>query len=222
MKAIKNIEFNKIMNLEKIVPYGDKTINSLMIALKNSLNMTIFSFDENEMLSEHSAPADALVYILDGELEISINKIKHNVKKGQMILMPANILHALKALKKSKMLLIIVKKQEDLGGFINLNYSKEIQMKDILVGFEGGVVSKRIIDLKDLTSLMFAMSENQEIEHNQTEGELFILNLDGELDIIIGDNQELMKKDDIIVIPPNVLYQIKAKTDSKFILIEIN
>ncbi|MDX8336189.1 cupin domain-containing protein [Candidatus Cetobacterium colombiensis] len=222
MKAIKNIEFNKIMNLEKIVPYGDKTINSLMVALKNSLNMTIFSFDENEMLSEHSAPADALVYILDGELEISINKIKHNVKKGQMILMPANILHALKALKKSKMLLIIVKKQEDLGGFINLNYSKEIQMKDILVGFEGGVVSKRIIDLKDLTSLMFAMSENQEIEHNQTEGELFILNLDGELDIIIGDNQELMKKDDIIVIPPNVLYQIKAKTDSKFILIEIN
>ncbi|MCX3066040.1 cupin domain-containing protein [Cetobacterium somerae] len=222
MNAIRNMDYNKVINLKDLVPYGEKTINSMMIALKNSLNSAVFAFDKEEMLSEHSAPADALVYVLDGELEISINKIGHKVKKGEMILMPANIPHALKALEKSKMLLIIVKKHEDIGGFINLEYSKELLMKDIVTGFKGGVVSKRILNLENLTSLMFAISENEEIEHNKTEGELLVLNLDGELDITINNQKELLKEDQIIVIPYNVLYEIKAKTDSKFLLIEIN
>lgn len=222
MNAIRNIEFNKVINLKELVPYGEKTINSMMIALKSSLNSAIFAFDKEEMLSEHSAPADALVYILDGELEISINKIVHKVKKGEMILMPANIPHALKALEKTKMLLVIVKKQEDIGGFINLEYSKELLMKDILAGFKGGVVSKRILNLKNLTSMMFAISENEEIEHNKTEGELIVLTLDGELDIIIDSERKNLKEDEIIVVPPNTLYEIKAITDSKFLLIEIN
>ncbi|MGL5208952.1 cupin domain-containing protein [Cetobacterium sp.] len=222
MNAIRNMDYNKVINLKDLVPYGEKTINSMMIALKNSLNSAVFAFDKEEMLSEHSAPADALVYVLDGELEISINKIGHKVKKGEMILMPANIPHALKALEKSKMLLIIVKKHEDIGGFISLEYSKELLMKDIVTGFKGGVVSKRILNLENLTSLMFAISENEEIEHNKTEGELLVLNLDGELDITINNQKEILKEDQIIVIPYNVLYEIKAKTDSKFLLIEIN
>lgn len=222
MNAIRNMDYNKVINLKDLVPYGEKTINSMMIALKNSLNSAVFAFDKEEMLSEHSAPADALVYVLDGELEISINKIGHKVKKGEMILMPANIPHALKALEKSKMLLIIVKKHEDIGGFINLEYSKELLMKDIVTGFKGGVVSKRILNLENLTSLMFTISENEEIEHNKTKGELLILNLDGELDITINNQKEILKEDQIIVIPYNVLYEIKAKTDSKFLLIEIN
>ena len=222
MNAIRNMDYNKVINLKDLVPYGEKTINSMMIALKNSLNSAVFAFDKEEMLSEHSAPADALVYVLDGELEISINKIGHKVKKGEMILMPANIPHALKALEKSKMLLIIVKKHEDIGGFINLENSKELLMKDIVTGFKGGVVSKRILNLENLTSLMFAISENEEIEHNKTEGELLVLNLDGELDITINNQKEILKEDQIIVIPYNVLYEIKAKIDSKFLLIEIN
>lgn len=222
MNAIRNMDYNKVINLKDLVPYGEKTINSMMIALKNSLNSAVFAFDKEEMLSEHSAPADALVYVLDGELEISINKIGHKVKKGEMILMPANIPHALKALEKSKMLLIIVKKHEDIGGFINLEYSKELLMKDIVTGFKGGVVSKRILNLENLTSLMFAISENEEIEHNKTEGELLVLNLDGELNITINNQKEILKEDQIIVIPYNVLYEIKAKIDSKFLLIEIN
>lgn len=222
MNAIRNIELNEVITLKDLVPYGEKTINSLMIALKNSLNSAIFAFDKDEMLSEHSAPADALVYVLDGELEISINKVIYKVRAGEMILMPANIPHALKATEKAKMLLIIVKKQEEIGGFINLEYSKELLMKDILIGFKGGVVSKRVLNLENLTALMFALSENEEIEHNQTEGELIILNLDGEVNVTVNNSVKTLKKDQILVIPPNTLYEIKAKTDNKFLLIEIN
>ena len=69
----------------------------------------MFSFDKDEGLSEHTAPFDALVYIFDGEAEITISKEPHIVKKGQMIIMPANEPHALKALKKFKMMLVMIK-----------------------------------------------------------------------------------------------------------------
>jgi len=71
--------------------------------------MTIFAFDQDEGLSEHTAPFDALVYILEGEAEISIDKNPHVVKSGEMIIMPAGKPHALRALTKFKMLLTLFK-----------------------------------------------------------------------------------------------------------------
>lgn len=220
MNTLRNIEFNKIENLKNLVPYGDNTINSLMIALNNNLNMAIFSFDKNEMLSEHSAPADAFVYILEGSLEISINKINYTVNKNETILMPANILHGLKALEKTKMLLIIIKKSGDEGGFTNIDYSKVQKVTDLVTGFKGGVVSKRIANLKDTTSLIFAISNNEEIEHNQTEGELFICNFQGELSIKINEQENLLKENEIITISPNTLYELKSISESKFLMLE--
>ncbi|MHA2393384.1 MAG: cupin domain-containing protein, partial [Promethearchaeota archaeon] len=71
--------------------------------------VTLFSFDKDEGLSEHTAPFDALVYVFDGEAEITISKQPHRVKKGQMIIMPAHEPHALKALEKFKMMLVMIK-----------------------------------------------------------------------------------------------------------------
>ncbi|MFW9894747.1 MAG: cupin domain-containing protein [Candidatus Thorarchaeota archaeon] len=71
--------------------------------------VTLFSFDQGEGLSEHTTPFDAIVYIFDGEAEIMISQKRYILTKGQMILMPANEPHALKALKKFKMMLIMVK-----------------------------------------------------------------------------------------------------------------
>lgn len=222
MNTFKNIDLDKVIDLERLVPYGENTINSIMLGLKNDLNITVFSFDENEMISEHSAPADALVYILDGELEISIEKEIFKVKKNEMILMPATIPHALKASKKSKMLLIIVKKKDNMGGFINLDYSINKLFTSSIEGFKGGVVSKRIIKNKDLSSLIFAISENEEIEHNQVEGETLILTLEGELSIITNGNRSIIKKNEIFIVPSNTLYELKSNLNSKFILIEIS
>ena len=71
--------------------------------------VTLFSFDEDQGLSEHSAPFDALVHIFDGEAVITISGKPYNLTKGQMIIMPANEPHALKAIKKFKMMLIMLK-----------------------------------------------------------------------------------------------------------------
>ncbi len=72
-------------------------------------NITLFAFDKDQQLSEHSAPFDATVQVLDGEAEIRIGGTPHVLKAGDMIIMPANIPHAVFAISAFKMLLIMIK-----------------------------------------------------------------------------------------------------------------
>jgi quercetin dioxygenase-like cupin family protein len=99
----------KVFDLEKMLDYQDGSVVSRTLINKDIGTVTLFSFDKDEGLSEHTAPFDALVYVFDGEAEISISKQKNIVKKGQMIIMPAHEPHALKALNKFKMMLVMIK-----------------------------------------------------------------------------------------------------------------
>src|SRR5580765_6592025 len=85
-----------------LVNYQDGSIVSREIVKKPTGNVTLFAFDEGQGLSEHSAPFDALVQVLEGETEIMISGQPHQLQGGEMILIPANQPHALKALKKFK------------------------------------------------------------------------------------------------------------------------
>lgn len=100
----------QVIELAKLVDYQDSTIVSRTIINKEAGTVTLFAFDEGQGLSEHTAPFDALVHILDGEAEIFISGKPFHPKKGDMIIMPANKPHALKAVKRFKMLLVMVKK----------------------------------------------------------------------------------------------------------------
>ncbi len=91
------------------VGYQAGSVVSKQLIKKETGNITLFAFDEGQGLSEHTAPYDAFVYVLDGETEISISKNPFNLKKGDMIIMPANKPHALKALTKFKMLLVMIR-----------------------------------------------------------------------------------------------------------------
>ncbi|HDQ03332.1 MAG TPA: cupin domain-containing protein [Deltaproteobacteria bacterium] len=95
--------------LKEITAYQQHSVVSREIIRKPSGTMTVFAFDEGQGLSEHTAPFDAAVYILDGEVQIKIAGETHKVKAGEMIIMPANKPHALHAAKKFKMLLIMIK-----------------------------------------------------------------------------------------------------------------
>ena len=99
----------EILNLETLLDYQEGSVVSRMLMNKKIGTVTLFSFDKGEGLSEHTAPFDALVYIIDGKAEIIISKKVYILEKGQMITMPANDPHALKALERFKMMLIMVK-----------------------------------------------------------------------------------------------------------------
>ncbi len=108
--SIKNEEFlEKAMALDKTVEYSKGSIVSKTIVEKKTGTVTLFAFDEGQNLSEHTAPFDAIVQIIEGEGEIIINNESHDVNKGEMIIMPANIPHAVNAKKQFKMLLIMIK-----------------------------------------------------------------------------------------------------------------
>ena len=99
----------KISDMKELVAYQEGSIVSKEIIKKTTGTTTIFAFDRDQGLSEHTAPFDALVYILDGEAEIIIAGEPHLLKAGEMIIMPGGKPHALKAVKRFKMMLVMIR-----------------------------------------------------------------------------------------------------------------
>ena len=99
----------EIFKLTDLVEYQTGSVVSRTIVKKDTGTITLFAFDEGQALSEHKTPFDALVYVSDGEVEIAISGKPFHLKAGEMIIMPANEPHSLKALKKFKMMLVMIK-----------------------------------------------------------------------------------------------------------------
>jgi quercetin dioxygenase-like cupin family protein len=99
----------KIFNLSEMLAYQESSVVSKTLIDKRVGTITLFSFDKGQGLSEHTAPFDAFVYIIDGKADIILSKKSNILSTGQMIIMPANEPHALKGLEKFKMMLIMIK-----------------------------------------------------------------------------------------------------------------
>ncbi len=99
----------KALNLPALVEFQPGSVVSREIIAKAAGTVTIFAFDEGQGLSEHTAPFDALVYVVDGETDITISGRTHRLGAGQMIIMPANEPHALKAVRRFKMMLVMIR-----------------------------------------------------------------------------------------------------------------
>ena len=99
----------KILVTNNLLQYQEGTVASRTIVFKKAGTITLFAFDEGEGLSEHSAPFDAILAVTDGEAEVSIAGKPFTVRTGEMIIMPANIPHAVQAKQRFKMTLTMVK-----------------------------------------------------------------------------------------------------------------
>lgn len=105
----KTVAESQKVRMVELADYQEGTIVSRTLIDRKAGTVTFFAFDEDQGLSEHVAPYDALVCILDGEADIVISGRTYHLNEGEMILMPANRPHALKATKKFKMMLILIK-----------------------------------------------------------------------------------------------------------------
>ena len=99
----------KTLKMKDLVEYQDGAVVSKEVLKKETGTVTAFAFDQGQGLSEHTAPFDALVEILDGEAEITISGEAFQVGEGEMIIMPAGEPHALKATKRFKMMLVMIR-----------------------------------------------------------------------------------------------------------------
>lgn len=103
----KGIKFS----FNKSIQYAEKAVVSKHILKKDTGNISLFAFDKGEGLSEHTAPFDAVVFIVDGRADISIAGISNILDAGESIIMPANVPHALKAIENFKMVLTMLKSE---------------------------------------------------------------------------------------------------------------
>jgi len=99
----------KATRLIDLINYQEGSAVSREIISKKTGTVTLFAFDEGQGLSEHTAPFDALVCCLDGNVEVTISGNPIQLKPGEVVIMPAHQPHALKALEKFKMLLIMIR-----------------------------------------------------------------------------------------------------------------
>lgn len=100
-----------VLNMKNLVSYQADSVVSRTLTCKNAGTVTVFAFDSGQGLSEQTAPFDAMVQIIDGVADITIDGSQFKVKEGEMIIMTANKPHVLKADEKFKMLLIIIRNQ---------------------------------------------------------------------------------------------------------------
>jgi quercetin dioxygenase-like cupin family protein len=105
----KVVEKAQTIKMVSLAEYQEGSVVSRTLIDKKAGTVTFFAFDEGQGLSEHVAPYDALVSVLDGEAEAAISEKIYRIKEGEMIILPANKSHSLKAIKKFKMMLIMIK-----------------------------------------------------------------------------------------------------------------
>ena len=105
----KSFEPAAVYSLKETISIAEDGIVSKQFIKNNGGNITFFGFDKGQSLSEHTAPFDAIVQIVEGSAEVSIGKKKYNVGEGEIIIMPANIPHAIHATDAFKMCLIMLK-----------------------------------------------------------------------------------------------------------------
>ncbi|NWG33346.1 MAG: cupin domain-containing protein [Chloroflexi bacterium] len=101
---------SEVLHLADLVAYNEGSVVSRQIARATGGNVTIFAFDKDQELSEHTAPFDALVHLLDGAAEVRISGKPYHLKTGDAIILPADEPHALRALTRVKMLLTMIRK----------------------------------------------------------------------------------------------------------------
>ncbi|MEW6527808.1 MAG: cupin domain-containing protein [Spirochaetota bacterium] len=101
--------FSNPQNFVDAIDYQSNAIVSKTVLQNNGGSLTLFAFDKGQALSEHTAPFNAFVMVIDGEFIITIGGKENTVKAGEAIIMPANVPHALVAVKNAKMLLVMIK-----------------------------------------------------------------------------------------------------------------
>ena len=107
-KIMKNIDASNVMALSDLVAYQEGQVVSKTLVQNSNVSLTLFSFDEGEEISTHASHGDALVYVINGQAEVTIGNEKFLVNAGETILMPAKIPHAVSAPQRMKFMLTVV------------------------------------------------------------------------------------------------------------------
>ncbi len=108
-KTINHVPFQEVLELKTLIDYTEGDVSSKILARRSNLSLSLMAFDKGEEVSSHIATGDAMVYVIEGKVKITIcDNDAVEVKAGETIVMPANVPHSLEAIERFKMLLTVV------------------------------------------------------------------------------------------------------------------
>lgn len=214
-------EKSKIFNIKDYINVRENQIVSKNLFKSEEVLISLFSFSEDESVSEQSNSEDIFIYVLEGEVCVTHNE-NFNAKENQVLAIEKGTLHRVYSNKESKViqLSMITKKEEnEMEQFIKkVNQREILDMSDVVEYEDGGISSIALVQRESLTLTIFAFDKGQKIASHSSNGDALVQVLDGEVTIDIdGEKFELVKGQSIIM-PAGTPHAVFAKEKFKMML----
>ncbi len=215
------IEKKTIFDFSELINFRDNQIISKILHRSEDAMISLFSFSENESVSEQANSEDIFIFVLEGEVEVTHSEI-FTAKKGQILVIAKGTLHRVYSKAKSKVLqmsLIVNKKEKEMEQFIKkVNQREVLDMADIVSYEDGGISSIALVQRESLTLTIFAFDKGQRIASHSSNGDALVQVLDGEVTIDIDGTDYNLIKGQSIIMPAGTPHAVTAKEKFKMML----
>lgn len=210
---------NTIFSLNNKIDLKKNQIVSKKLFCQDEVTISLFSFDENESVSEQSNSEDIVIFVLEGELEAKYDVV-FRAHKNQILAVPKNTLHQIHSTKQSKIMQITTNKgDQPMANFINKVNTKEVlNLKDIAQYEEGGISSIALVQRESLTLTIFAFDAGEHISTHSSTGDALVQVLEGTACIDIDGTEFIVSEGESIVMPANTPHAVSAKERFKMML----
>lgn len=213
---------SKVFKFSELIDFSQNQIVSKILASIDGGLISIFSFAENESVSEQSNSEDIFIFVLEGDMSVEYKGKTYHAGTQEMIAIPRNTLHQVSSLSKSKVLqlsLQIGKEETNMAGFINkIEQGEILNLSDVVDYQEGGISSLAMVQRKDLTITIMAFDKGQKIASHSSTGDAMVQILDGSVSINIGSETYELSCGQSIVMPAGVAHSLTSVTKFKMML----
>lgn len=213
MIKIKNIDKNKVLNIEEIIPIKKAQTISKKIFENKNFNIIFLSLYKDTSISGEYYNERKLYFLIQGKIKIG----GYEVKSQEGIIFEKNILFDIVAEENSFLLECTIVEKEDK--MENITKGEIIKLKDAISYVDGGISNLDIVSRKDLKIMLMAFDKGEGLNPHSAPGDALVIPLEGEATLTVADKTHEVKVGDQLVFPKNIEHSVRAKTKYKMLLV---
>ncbi len=219
---IRNIEKDRILELQNEIPVKDGSVVSQNLARKSDCELTLYSFGDKESISTQRSFGDVFYYVIGGRAHFTLGAASSEGETGSALLVPHGDPHAVEAVGGLQLIYIQVMKKGDETMYINNFVHNEVVDLACQVDYEKGkIVSKTLVQRDSMTLTLFAFDEGEGVSTHASEGDAMVVVLDGTAEITVDGVTRTAVKGQSIIMPAGIPHAVTAKTQYKMLLIVV-
>ncbi len=202
----------------------ENQIISKIIYQNEELNLSLFSFDKDESISEQSNSQDIFIFVLEGKVNISINNKVKIAHKDQLLAIEKDVIHQVYSSENSKLLQLSINtnKGENMEKFIKkINTNEVLNLKDTISYEENGVSSISLVQRTNFTMTLMAFSKGSKIASHSSNGDALVQILDGSAKITVDNKEYIVNAEESLLMPAGIPHSLSAENEFKMLLIVV-